>query len=978
MNIIMRNKIVLIFVSLVFSFNLCSQEIISEKYQKNDFKLFYKNKVSKILLDVNDFEVVKTATTHLKEDIKMVTGIAPKILSSEKKNKDDIIIIGTLGKSKWIDDLVSKGKIDISQIKDKWEAHSIQVIKNPYHKNSKALVIFGNDRRGTAYGVFELSKQMGISPWYWWADVAVKKKKAVIIKKGNYTSNTPDVKYRGIFINDEDWGMQPWSAKNFEKELGNIGPKTYAKIFELLLRLKANYLWPAMHPCTGGFNQYPENKIVADKYAIIMGSSHHEPLLFNTEGEWDEKIKGEWNYVTNKEKMYNQLNQRVSENGKYENIYTVGMRGLGDYGIAGDFSIEERIKITENAIRDQREILEKNTGKKTSEIPQIFVPYAEVLHLYNNGLKVPDDVTLMWVDDNFGYVRRLSDPIEAKRSGGSGVYYHIAYLGNPHEYTWLSSTNPALIYEEMKKSYDYGADSVWIANVGDIKPAEYNTSFFLDLAWNINTVNHTNVYAHQKKWYQNNFGDDIGAESAEIMKTYYQLNFERKPEFMGWGEQYASEKWRERIEDTHYSFNAYNEAENRIRNFNTLSQKVKQLYTKIPKDDKAAFYQLVYYPVVGATYSNNKLLLAQKNRMYAKLGHASTNKLASVVKKYQDSIKEITTIYESLENGKWKEIMSEIQSPAATFAYLPPTEQIAIPQKGKMGILVEENEPIKAINRPLALPMFTSFYDETYKVTLFNTGKQTIKWHSETSHNWIQLSNKKGIIDDEKTINIHIDWNKISDSDNNLGHIIFYDENNNRTHQVAVKAFNPLHIEKDPLKNKYVEKNGYLSINIENFDRKVETKETQFIKYEGLGLTGAVIGLSSNKAKTVGHWVRNDTYAHMEYDIYTFNSGRFDIYTHMLPTYSVNGFQLHRIAISVDDESPKTIYVGAPIDSETWRNNVRRNSSIHKSSHYISKPGKHTIKVFYADPGVIYDKMIIDFGGLKNSYLGPREETKVE
>lgn len=947
-----------------------AQQLVSNKFQKGDFKLYYNNKVAPILFDKTDFKVVEITCNLLSDDVEMVTGTKP-IVNPSTPIKSNIIIVGTLNNSKLIDELVKKKLIDTTGLNGKWETFSIQTINNPYTKGEKALIIVGSDRRGTAYGVLELSKQMGVSPWYWWADVPVKKKTAVLIKNGKFSNGTPAVKYRGIFINDEDWGMQPWSSKTFEPELGNIGPKTYAKICELLLRLKANYLWPAMHPCTGGFNQYPENKVVADNFAIIMGSSHHEPLLFNTEGEWDEKVKGEWNYVTNKERMYNQLDHRVQENGKYENIYTVGMRGLGDYGIAGDFTVEERIKITENAINDQRNILEKNLGKKASEIPQIFVPYAEVLHLYNNGLKIPNDVTLMWVDDNYGYIRRLSDPIEAKRPGGSGVYYHIAYLGNPHEYTWLSTTNPALIYEEMKKSFDYGANKVWMVNVGDIKPAEYNTTFFLDLAWDINTVNHTNVYSHQKKWYQEAFGNIFGEKCADLMKTYYQLNFERKPEFMGWGEEYASVQWRERVEDTHYSFSNYNEAENRISKFNILTKKAKALFQLVSEENKAAFYQLVYYPIVGATYNNNKLLLAQKNRFYAKLNHSLTNKLGEDVKAYQDSLRMITHTYESLKNGKWKEIMSEIQSYGATFAYLPPLDSIAIQKKGELGILVEENKPTVAVNTPLSLPIFTSFYNETYAIKLFNKGTETIDWKATISDPWIQLSQNSGKIINETTITITTDWSKTTNKENSYGSILF--ESGKNKYTVNVKTFNPTKSVKDAFKNRFVEKNGYISIPIEDFHRKVETTNAQFITYEGLGLTRNAIGIASNKAKTAGHWIRNDEYAHMEFDIYTFNSGRFDIYTYMLPTYPINGFQLHRIAISVDNESPKTMYVGASIDSESWRNNVRRNSSIHKSSHYIDKPGKHTVKVFYADPGVIYDKINIDFGGLKNSYLGPKK-----
>lgn len=956
-------SIVIFYTSVVFS-----QITISDTYTNGDFKLHQNGKTASILVDSNDYELVNLAAGFLINDIKKVTNSAPELYFNSARASENVIIIGSITNSKYIAELIENQQIEIDQVDGKWESYSLQVIDNPYAKNGKALVIVGNDRRGTAYGVFELSKQLGVSPWYWWADVPIKKRRTTIVKNGSYYSGSPSVKYRGIFINDEDWGMKPWSEKTFEPELGDIGPKTYAKVCELLLRLKANYLWPAMHECTGAFNKYPENKVVADNYGIIMGASHCEPLLFNNATEWDKDTMGEWNYATNRKGICAVLDQRIQENATYENVYTLGMRGIHDHGMEGDFTVEEQIELTEQAINDQRAILEKHLGKKANEIPQIFIPYAEVLHLYNNGLKVPDDVTLMWVDDNYGYIRRLSDPIEQQRAGGSGVYYHLAYLGNPHEYTWLNTTNPVLVYEEMKKAYDYGANKVWVANVGDIKPSEYNTSFFLDLAWNINSVNHATVFSHQKEWFQNMYGSEIGAECADIMQEYYQLNFERKPEFMGWGEEFASVKWRERIEDSHYSFTNYNEAENRLLAFEELASKVKIMYQKLPLNNKSSFFQLVYYPVVGASYMNHKLLLAQKNRWYASLKHSQTNELVQEVKKYHDSVRIITNEYESLEKGKWEEMMSEIQSYGATYAFMPPIDSLTIPQKGTMGILVEENEVVKGINNPLVLPVFTSFNNEKHTIKLYNTGIEPIKWQSKISDKWIQLSQSSGELKQEQLIEVGIDWNQITAQETIIGSIQF--ESENTSYAIAVKVFNPQK-EIDSITNTYVEKNGTISIPLENFQRKVETDEVEWITYNGLGLTGSTMGVASNTAKTVGHWVRNDEYAHLEYDIYTFNSGRFDIYTYMLPTFAPNSFLLHRMAVSVDDESPKTIYVGAAIDSETWRNNVRRNSSIHKSSHYINKPGKHTVKIFYADPGVVFDKMVIDFGGLKNSYLGP-------
>ncbi|MGA9638749.1 glycosyl hydrolase 115 family protein [Flavobacterium sp.] len=970
----MRLFTLLAIVNFSFSLNANAQKLLIEKYTKQDFILFNNGKTASILYDKNDHKVIEISANLFSEDLKAVCGTSPKTFTSKKDAKGDLVIIGSLDKSSIIKQLVKNNAIDTTGMTGVWEKYSIQTINNPWQRGKKIVVIFGSDRRGTAFGVLELSKQMGVSPWYWWADVPVVKKDKVFVKGGIHKSSSPDVKYRGIFINDEDWGMKPWSTKTFEPELGDIGPKTYAKVFELLLRLKANYLWPAMHECSGAFNKYTENKVIADKYAIVMGSSHCEPVLFNNATEWDKKNMGEWNYATNREGICKVLDKRVSENAPYENVYTIGIRGVHDHKMEGGFSVDKQIELVKEAINDQRDILKKHIGKNAEEIPQIFVPYAEVLHLYNNGLKVPDDITLMWVDDNYGYMRRLSDPIEQQRSGGSGVYYHISYLGNPHEYTWLSTTNPALIYQEMKKAYDYKANRVWMVNVGDIKPAEYNTTFFLDLAWNIDTVKHENVYTHMQMWYNQAFGEKLGAACNDLMYDFYQINFVHKPEFMGWGEEFSSDRWRERIEDTDFSFTNYKETERRLEKFKELSQKVTKLRKQVPESHQAAFFELVYYPIMGAHYINHKLLLAHKNRWYTKLGHAATNDLVVKLKAYNDSIRMITHEYELLLGGKWKGMMSEVQSGGATFAFMPPFEEIKLPKKAGLGILVEEYTEVNGINKPYYLPVFTSHYNETYTIDVFNTGQEALTWEAIASADWISISQTSGTTSKEQRLQVSVDWNKLQGKTPN-GTITIRGAGAEKI--VFVKAFYSKITIADKLKGVFVEKNGYISIPLEDYHRKVDKDDVNWIVKKGLGVTGASLATQNNHSKSVGHWAKNDKYAHVEYDFYTFNSGRFDISTYVLPTYPINGFELHRFAISVDEESPKMIYVGADIDSDSWRQNVRRNSSIHTSSHYITKPGKHTLKIYYMDPGVVVDKAVLNFGGLKNSYLGP-ETTQIK
>lgn len=485
------------------------------------------------------------------EDVERVTGHRNRVDSKRTPEGKAVMVIGTLGHNRFIDELVEQGKLDIATIRNGWEQYLIQTVDNPAKDVSRALVIAGCDRRGTAYGTFALSEAIGVSPLYWWADVPVKQQKALYVGALRYVSKAPSVKYRGIFINDEGWGITPWAAKTFDRELGDIGPKTYAKICELLLRMKANMLAPAMHPGSGAFNKYPENKIVADSYAIVMTSSHCEPLLFNNVSEWHKETMGEWNYMTNKAGINKQLDKRIAENGKYENFYTLAMRGIHDAGLVG-VPKDKEVSVVEEVIKDQREILSKHIPENIDSIPQLFVPYKEVMDIYERGLKVPEYVTLVWPDDNWGYMKRLSNKEEQKRKGEAGVYYHISYCGEPHDYLWLNTTPPTLIYEEMRKAYDTGAKRYWLLNVGDIKPGELGMKFFMDMAWDVNRFNIDTAYEFNTDYLTSVFGEQYRNDLKDIIDTYYLLGFQHKPEAMGWGYVWNNYRDRERVVDTDF------------------------------------------------------------------------------------------------------------------------------------------------------------------------------------------------------------------------------------------------------------------------------------------------------------------------------------------------------------------------------------------------------------------------------------------
>ena len=430
-------------------------------------------------------------------------------------------------------------KIPAERIHGKWETFLVTVVDNPIDNVERALVIAGSDPRGAAFGVFELSRRIGVSPWYWWADVHPEKHESLFVRGGAMVDGPPSVKYRGIFLNDEDWGLKPWAAANMDTDIKDIGPKTYANIFELLLRLKANFIWPAMHPCTKAFYYYKDNPKVADQYAIVVGSSHCEPMLRNNVDEWTNnfqneygKAPGPWRYDTNEKEIFRYWDDRAAESAKYESVYTIGMRGIHDSSIPGPKDEKQKIELMNKVMADQRKILTSRLKKPIDEIPQIFCPYKEVLRLYQKGLDLPDDVTIVWADDNHGYIRQLSTPKEQLRSGRSGVYYHLSYWGAPSDYLWLSSISPALISYEMTKAFQYGADRLWVFNVGDIKPAEAEIEFALDFAWNVDRWPPEKAHLYIEHWAAETFGPEYAQQIANIKSEYYLLAQSGKPEHL--------------------------------------------------------------------------------------------------------------------------------------------------------------------------------------------------------------------------------------------------------------------------------------------------------------------------------------------------------------------------------------------------------------------------------------------------------------
>ena len=600
---------------------------------------------------------VLRAINDLRIDIERVTGAG----KDGVRNEGGQIVVGTYG-SKTIEKLIAKGLLKEQDLMGKWESYVITVTNEPEPR----LVIAGSDKRGTIYGIYEVSQRIGVTPWYWWADVPVRQNPQATIDCDYYASGEPTVRYRGIFINDEDWGLKPWAASNYERELGDIGPKTYARVCELLLRLKANMLAPAMHSCTGAFYSHPQSKVVCDSFGIIITTSHCEPLLLNNAAstEWDQLRDGDWNYKTNRETILQKWDDRLSVASKYENIYTTAMRGLHDAGLQGNLPLEERVPLITKVIDDQRQLLEKHIGRQASEIPQIFVPYKETMDIYENGLQVPDDITLVWVDDNYGYMKRVSNPEEQQRKGRAGVYYHLSYLGAPHDYLWLNTTPPVLMYEELKKAYDCGADRYWLLNVGDIKPMELGIQTFMDMAWNIHAFDFDTVNRYQANLLTRLFLCNHKVQS--LLDTYYRLAWSRKPEFMGWEFEWDDEA-HTGLKPTEYSFQNYGEAQHRLADYRHISDEAERL-----SDGSAAWFEMVQFPMQAAYQMNRKFLMAQLNHeLLAQGRRAEANWAARQSQIAYDSINTLNRRYNSLLDGKWRGMMALAPGWCALYQKMP-------------------------------------------------------------------------------------------------------------------------------------------------------------------------------------------------------------------------------------------------------------------------------------------------------------------
>lgn len=934
-----------------------NQTIVTNSYIANDkidslpFEIFSKNNQSIILYDKNGVSLDSISAHLLAEDIFRVTNFRPEVVTDIKKAKGNVIVIGAFN-SNLVGRFLNKKRIRTG-FENQWESYLLKTIANPTKKIKKAFIIAGTNPRGTAYGVFAISKKIGVSPWYWWADVPVKKSEELVLNEQDYYSNSPSVDYRGIFLNDEDWGLQPWAAKTFEPETADIGPKTYAKIFELLLRLNANTIWPAMHPSTKAFFYYPNNAKMASLYNIVIGTSHAEPMLRNNVDEWNETIFGSFNYKTNKTNVYKYWESRVKEAKNIDAIFSMGMRGVHDSGMEGVKSNDEAVAVLNEVITDQRNLLKKYVNKNVAKIPQALTVYKEVLDLYKNGLNVPEDITLVWTDDNYGYIRALSNSEEQKRSGGAGVYYHASYWGRPHDYLWLSTTSPDLIREEMMKAYNLNNRKIWILNVGDIKPAEYTTQLFLDMAYDAGKFqNSAYVATHQRLFYNDIFGEKYAKNISKIKENYYQLAFERKPEYMGWSQTEPITP----IFNTQYNALANgDEIQQRINAYENIEQQVEDIEKQLPEELKSTFTQLVSYPVAASAQMNKKFLYRDKALIYAKQGRKSAKIYSELAHQAYKKIEVLTKNYNQLSNGKWQHIMH--MKPRELPVFNDPSIELEFPTSTEaVGIAIEDT--LTTVSGEQCLPTFYVGDKEAYFIDVYLKEASKAVWKWSQLPSWITINHDSGTLDISKSLEQRIDvsvnweaWKQAGEPSSGVLKI----QLNEKEENIHINISNNY---QNLPKDSFVEKNGVAVMYANHFSKNTPSENLKWEVVKGLGHSGFAMQSTPLNSPSTSNEKNAPV---LEYELFTetiTDSAKLSIVA--LPTHPLTTDGEVRIAVQWNTEPIQIINFKTEGRSNTWKNNVLNNKAMGQIKVPLTAKGKQNLKVYWVDSGVVLDYVVLN------------------
>jgi len=944
---------------------------------RGSFPLVGPRGAAPIYVDAADWPGVIRAVSDLQADIQRVTTLSPQVLRNAGDRRPELLVlVGTIGKSALIDQLIRERKIDVSGIQGKWESFFLQTVENPLPGVTHALVIVGSDKRGTIYGIYDLSEQIGVSPWYWCADVTPDRKDALYVTAGKYQQGEPSVKYRGIFLNDEKPDLEFWvRAKYGERPspvsstatIANFNSQFYAHIFEVLLRLKGNYLWPAMWDNSFAEDD-PDNPRLADEYGIVMGTSHQEPMM-RAQREWDwhqGRQLGNWNFATHEQALTDFWEGAVKERGRFENIYTMGLRGENDTAMVQGQA--ESIQLLQRIVDIQRKMLARWVNPDVSKVPQVWTLYKEVQGFYENGLRVPDDVTLLWAEDNWGNIRRLPTAQERTRPGGAGVYYHFDYHGGPRSYQWINTSPIAKIWEQMSLAKQYGADRIWIVNVGHFKGYEFPMEFFLNFAWDTTRWNNESINEYTRLWAEREFGAPFAADAAEIISRYSKFNGRRKPEL---------------LDASTYSLVNFNEYESVVEEYNALAAKAQAVYDRLPAAKKDAFYQLALFPAKASAQVNAMYLATAKNALYAQQGRASTNDMAALTRELFKGDGDLMTYFNKVfAGGKWDHFMDQSHIRYTTWRDPPENSLNAIrltslePAAGaKLGVAVQgSRDAWPGADSEARLPKFDALHQQRQYIDVFNRGRVAFDFSATTTAPWIVLNESRGRVEKDKRVWVTVDWSR-TPRGAATGEVRIAGAG--ETVVVRIDAFNPADVTRASLQG-FAEGQGMVSIEVEHYTKKNDSGARRWIRIEDFGHT--LSGMRAEAPVDSPSAVPGLNAPSLEYRMYIHTPGAVTANLTLAPTLNFVADRGLRVAVSFDDEAPRVVNIlpanyNAQNGNRDWEESVRNNSRTVSSAHTVTGAGYHTLKIWMVDPAVVLQRVVVHTAESTRpaTYLGPPE-----
>ncbi|KAL7415468.1 hypothetical protein BDY24DRAFT_383043 [Mrakia frigida] len=989
--------------SLVVS--LGQKSIVAFESAGDSFPLVSSGRAVSILVSKDDFPGILRAAKTFAGDIKNVTSQAPDVLIDLASNSSLAVVLGSVG-SPFVSTLVNAGAMNVSDIQGRWEAFKIQIVDGSSIGVERALVIAGSDKRGTIYGIYDLAEQIGVSPWFWWSDVRIPHRDELYIKNDIYVHASPSVKYRGFFLNDEQPSLTNWAVERYNTNISApFQHEFYEAVFELILRLRANMFWPAMWSAKFAVDD-PLNQFLADDYGVIYSTSHQEPMARNTP-EWGAYGNGVWNYTINKPFLNNFWTEGIERAKPFETIVTVGMRGDGDLPLPG-----ANIQIIQDIIVDQREIISNVTGNNASEVPQIWCLYKEVQGYWDSPagetkLEAADDITLLWTDDNWGNIRRVPTAGENQRSGGAGMYYHFDYVGDPRNYKWLNTNNIAKVYEQLSLALEFGADRLWVVNVGDLRPMEMPMNFYFELAYDATRWNKDNLDEYLLLWAAREYGSEVAEKTASVFSRYMKLVSRQKPELNS---------------PTTYSLISFREADLVVAEWEQLVADALEIYQSLDETTQSSFFQTVLHPVRAvATVILLNVAVGENNLRAVQARMSTISKAEEAISLFSEDA-ELTREFHAVNGGKWNHMMDQphlgqwgwqqnMVNTLPAINYVQPTEStlpgpLRVSVQGSLGVWPGDalNQCAQGYNcPPPVLPLLTPYSEPSRYFDISTGANIDWSWTASANESFVQLSKTSGEVQAadsstwESRVEVSVpDWSLVPSGRLSVSIRIRTTSADPTTDGISPRApmsysFTiPIQSLSVPANySGFVESDGGVSIEAAHSSRNTSVGGTSWEILPGYSprtSTGEAVSLFPR----VGSNFSVGAGPKLEYDFFIFNNQtRGNLTVNAYLGTSLN-YQLGRplkYAVQIDDLAPQVVQpvpnaANAGSNPPDWNGVVAASVRISSTNHTLTTggPGAHTLSFWGIEPGVVLEKIVINTVApslVPKSYLGQPESKRV-